>query len=228
MRIEVGTVKIDGARSTSLSWARFDYNKTSKTRGLKLLRHVILNNHVSCQLDVPWTHRGLVEEVARNSEKEIPIESLAPELSQNVYLRKRAIFGFPGRYIDQVARNYEDMYWWVSANGLNMAVIRDRAVLNFDAIAARLMEDARHRSKTGRIAHEEYVKIADALDEAKLDLSGHLERACQKALKNWNQKNSNRAIHTFRAALTSKLPWLGRGVKKRLYRAEQKGRWVTP
>jgi hypothetical protein len=47
MRPEIGSWEIDGARSTSLSWKRFDSKRTRMTRGLKLLRRVILDNSVS-------------------------------------------------------------------------------------------------------------------------------------------------------------------------------------
>jgi hypothetical protein len=53
----------------------------TKTRGLKLYRELILNNFVSCTLEATWTHCDLVEQIAKQSKKPIPIDSLPNDLN---------------------------------------------------------------------------------------------------------------------------------------------------
>jgi hypothetical protein len=48
---------------------------------------------------------------------------LSDDLKKHVYSRRQIFFGFAGDELDKIAGNHDDMRWWVSDNGLNMAVI---------------------------------------------------------------------------------------------------------
>jgi hypothetical protein len=67
------------------------------------------------------TNRGVVPQVATASH--IPVEALCEELNHPVFLRGQAIHGFAGDEFDQIADNYENMQWWLSDTGLNMAIV---------------------------------------------------------------------------------------------------------
>jgi hypothetical protein len=134
-----------------------------------------------------------------------------------------ACFGFAGNYFDQMARNYDQMQWWVSKNGLNMEATAIVSLSPFDAFAGKLMLEARPlREETGRLALEEYKKIAAQLDNAGFRPQKHLEGTSRKSLTDWNQKHPRNAVRTFHDALSAKIPDLDlrRAVQKRLQRAE--------
>jgi hypothetical protein len=223
LRIEVGSITLDGASCTSLFWHRFNLTKTQALGGLKLFRTTILNNVISCTAPANCTDRDVIEQISKQATIQIPIESLPRELERKVHVRGMACFGFPGNYFDQIARNYDQMQWWVSKNGLNMEAAPIVSLSPFDALAGKLMFDARPlRGTTGRLPLEEYKKIAAQLDKAGFGPQNHLEGTSCKNLANWNQKHPRKAVRTFHDALSTKLPNLDlrRAVYKRLQRAE--------
>ena len=101
-----------------LQWSRFSFERTSKTS--KFLR-LVPDNHVSFSVPAPHTHRDVVIRIA--VECRIPVESLSDVLNQPVFTRGQAIFGYVGDQLDEIARNYTNMRWWVSDRGLNMAIV---------------------------------------------------------------------------------------------------------
>jgi hypothetical protein len=148
---EVGNIQIDGGRCLPFLWFRFSSEQTSRMGGLKLYRELILNNLVSCEIEAPWTDRELAEQIARQSDKPIPIESLANDLNRGSLSRGRTVFGFPGDHFDAIALNYDSMWWWVSETGLKMDTLAstDLRISEFDRLAGRLMSEARpQRLKT--------------------------------------------------------------------------------
>jgi hypothetical protein len=85
------------------------------------------------------------------------------------------------------------------------------------------MSEARvRRGGNNRLLAPEYDKIAGELDRCGFKPVEHLEGKYRDELANWNKKYPRKAIKTFSAALSSKVPGLTlrRGVKKRLSRAE--------
>src|ERR1700727_1127019 len=135
MRLWIGKTEIDGARSTSIRWNRFNSRKTSATGGTKLFRRAILENVFNYTVPAPCTDRHIVEQITAQAQKRIAIESLPGVLSQQVRCRGRVCFGFCGDTIDQIARNYPAMQWWISKNGLNMEVSPPSGLPEFDALA---------------------------------------------------------------------------------------------
>jgi hypothetical protein len=231
LRIEVGSVTLDGAACTSLLWRRYNATKTRALGGLKLFRSTILNSVINYTAPANCTDRDVVELIARQASIRIPIESLSCELERLVHVRGIACFGFAGNYFDQIARNYDQMQWWVSKKGLNMEASPIVPLSPFDTLAGKLMFEARPlRARTGRLAPEEYQKIAAQLDDAGFKPQEHLEGASRKSLANWNQKHPRKAVRTFQDALCAKIPDLDlrRAVQRRLQRAESAWRSQLP
>jgi len=224
-------VTIAGAASTSLFWHRFNATKTRALGGLKLFRATILNNVINYTAPANCTDRDVIEQIAKQATIQIPIESLPCELEQKVHVRGMVCFGFPGKYFDQIARNYDQMQWWISKNGLNMEATAIVRLSPFDALAGKLMFEARPlRSTTGRLATEEYTRIAAELDTAGFRPQEYLEGKFRKQLADWNQKHPRKAVRTFHDALSAKIPDLDlrRAVQKRLQRAESAWRSQLP
>jgi hypothetical protein len=123
------------------------------------------------------------------------------------------------------------MQWWVSKNGLNMEAATIARLSTFDALAGKLMFEARPlRGTTGRLPAEEYKKIAAQVDEAGLKPQEHLEGKSRRQLADWNQKHPRKAVRTFQEALSGKSPSLDlrRAVQRRLQRAESAWRSQLP
>lgn len=222
---------IAGAASTSLFWHRFNATKTRALGGLKMFRATILNNVINYTAPANCTDRDVIEQIAKQATIQIPIESLPCELEQKVHVRGMVCFGFPGKYFDQIARNYDQMQWWISKNGLNMEATAIVRLSPFDALAGKLMFEARPlRSTTGRLATEEYTRIAAELDTAGFRPQEYLEGKFRKQLADWNQKHPRKAVRTFHDALSAKIPDLDlrRAVQKRLQRAESAWRSQLP
>jgi hypothetical protein len=214
-----------------LFWHRFNATKTRALGGLKLFRATILNNVINYTAPANCTDRDVVEQIAKQATIQIPIESLPCELEQRVHVRGKVCIGFPGKYFDQIARNYDQMQWWVSKNGLNMEAATIARLSTFDALAGKLMFEARPlRGTTGRLPAEEYKKIAAQVDEAGLKPQEHLEGKSRRQLADWNQKHPRKAVRTFQEALSGKSPSLDlrRAVQKRLQRAESAWRSQLP
>jgi hypothetical protein len=99
-------------------WRRFSFEKGSKTSRFFPL---LLGYHVSISIPAPHANHDIVARIARESQ--IPIESLAAELDQPVFRRGQAIFAYVGDALDEIARDYPYMRWWVSDSGLNMVIV---------------------------------------------------------------------------------------------------------
>jgi hypothetical protein len=69
-----------------------------------------------------------VEQIARQSN--IPVESLSADLNEPVFTRGQTIFAFAGEAFDEIAGNYDNMQWWISDVGLNMATVTPAKPVN--------------------------------------------------------------------------------------------------
>jgi hypothetical protein len=69
-------VEIDSSKCRPFIGTRFSSELTAESGGSDLYRDLILNNYVSCSIVGPTTHRDVIIEIARQSRKAIPIESL--------------------------------------------------------------------------------------------------------------------------------------------------------
>jgi len=222
-KLESGTsrhTEIDGRRCLPWLWSRFS---PGSERGRKVHHELIVNNFISCSVSAPCTHSDVIEQIAKNAATPIPIESLPDDLTNNVFSRGQAIFGFPGDYFDQIARNYKNMWWSISGRGLKMTTMPTREVHipPFDQLAGKLMRQAQAQQlSNGHLAPAAYMSIGAILDKGGFKPVNHLEGMVRENLAMWNKRHPLRAIHTFDQAM--KLPWLRRGVKKRLYRAAAK------
>jgi hypothetical protein len=59
----------------------------------------------------PHTNRDIVARIAKESQ--IPIGSLSNELDQPILGRGQPIFGYVDNKLDEIAKNYPYMRWWV-------------------------------------------------------------------------------------------------------------------
>ena len=127
-------------------WGHFSYEKTSKT---SKFRDLLIYSFVRLSIPGGRTNRDVVEQIAKGSH--IPVESLSDELNQPVDPGSRAIFGVAGDEFDRIADNYDNMQWWVSDAGLNMAIASpanpNPRIPTFDELAGRLFAEPAETQK---------------------------------------------------------------------------------
>jgi hypothetical protein len=106
---------------------------------------------------------------------------------------------------------------WLEAEKLGKA----HHLSKFDRLAGWLMFQAKH-NHGARLSEEEYLSIADRIDQSGLRPKDNFEGIARDKIAQ-NNRDSRKAIHTFRGALVSKD--FRRDSKRRLYRASEK--WNT-
>jgi hypothetical protein len=99
-------------------WRHFSYEKTSKA---SKFREVLVYNLVNLSIPANRNQRDVAEQIAKKAH--IPIESLPNELDQIVSWRGQTLFGFASDLFDQIADYMDNMKWWVSDHGLEMAIV---------------------------------------------------------------------------------------------------------
>jgi hypothetical protein len=204
-----------GLTTRLLFWERFDSDRTKKMGG----DYKLLLNHASLTIPAPWTHRDALEAIARHSQMSVMIHSLADVLSKKNLPRGKTIFDTVGNAIDKIAVQYKDVYWWISKEGLNMAIVPPAArnLSPFDEAAGKLYVE---RSKDGNLSKELLVAIAEELDAARFLLKDHLPQAQRTRIAEYNQRNPRAAVKTFEKACLHRV--FGRAVRRRLYVARGK------
>jgi hypothetical protein len=194
-------------------WQRFDPVRTKETGGsVKFLEDTFL----SLTIPVGWTHREVVEAIAKQSQHQIV--SLDEKLSETELLRGKAVFRSAAAEIDNIAANYDHMYWWISKDGLNMASILPAAaqLSRFDEVAGKLYVDG---STDGKLLGKPLMAIARALDAAGFSLK-ELQPAQWAVISQHNQKQARQAVKSFEQACRH--PRLVRSIRKRLYVARNR------
>ena len=209
-------------------WVRYDYKRTKNSGGERRYKEWVGSNFANLTVSAPCTDRDVIEQIARNATKPMPIDLLSPCLSERIHPRSSTYFDTPDQCFTQIAQNYPQMYWWISQKGLRMEVVSasTTSIRTFDQVAGKLMFEARSSQPTRRISTAAYKVIADQLrDFTPLVV---LSKSARQELGEWNKKNQARAIHTFSAAIEARQPrTLRREVRRVLYRAESKYR-LTP
>jgi len=197
-------------------WERFDLQRTKETGGgIKRLQ----DNPVSLTVPANSTHRHLLEAIANSLQPPLAIESLAEELDNQRLPRGQTIFHrSAGDAIDKIAANYERMYWWVSAHGLNMDSVlpAPEPLSRFDELAGRLYVE---RSKNGELSDALLLSIAKQLDSAGMKWK-ELQPKQREKIAYYNQKHFRRPLKTFEDICSR--PTLVRYFKKRLYVARDR------
>lgn len=219
----VGKTELDGVRSTSFIWKRFNSKKTARSGGGKLVRKIIVETVINCSLRPGSTHLDVIREIAALPDPPLPIASIPDVLGEHSHYRGLVLFGFLGNNIDKIALHYPHMQWWISEAGLHMQLSLPSTLSEFDEIAGKLMFDARpRRGENSHLPSEEYEKIARELDRADFKPVEHLEGKQRDALADWNRKYPTKAIKSFSVALSADIPQLKlrRAVQRRLNRAE--------
>lgn len=202
-------------------WERFDSLRTKESGGDFSL---LVGNRTSFAIAAPCTHREVVVAIATHSKRPVPIHSLADDLGGKELLRGKTTFGLAGDAIDEIALNYEGMYWWISKEGLNMAILSPAAarLSRFDEFAGKLYVD---RSKEGRLYKEVLMSIAKDLDAAGFTLK-ELQPSQWEPISKHNQKCSKQAIKTFEQACRHGAHV--RSVRRRLYVARDRYKRANP
>jgi hypothetical protein len=195
-------------------WTRYRDDKTSR-QAYELLSY----NYVNSSYTRGITVRGIVELMAAKAVIPIPIESLCEELTGPLLSRGGVVFGYVGKFLDELAESFPDMYWWISDVGLNFKVLPpDVPELSaFDQLAGGLTVE---NWANGKLLSDAVPAIADALDNAGFSVSDELQPAQWKAIAEHNQKYSRRAVKTFRDIVLK--PTFVRFFKKRLYTARDR------
>jgi len=96
----------------------------------------------------------------------------------------------------------------------------------FEVRVGQLMVQARMACPGKKLPQAEIVKIANFLDDEKLPVRSNLERAAARMLAEYNQRHPTAAIKSWKAALSH--PQFRRAARKRLSRAEEKCKKLTP
>lgn len=122
IRVPAGSVHRKGRQCFFEFWQHFSYARTAKESEFG---NRLIYKFVSLSLPGNQTNRDVVEQIAGNAH--IPIESLCNELADPVFPRAQAIFGFAGDEFDRIADAYDNMQWWISHAGLNMAIVSPSA-----------------------------------------------------------------------------------------------------
>jgi hypothetical protein len=160
-----------------------------------------------------------VEAIARQSKEPFAIQLLSDVLSQTKLPRGKVIFGLVGDEIDKIADQYEDMRWWISREGLNMAIVPPALarLSGFDQLAGKLYVDM---SQDGKLSKENLMVIAQKLDLDGFTLKEQLQPAQWRAIAEYNRKYAREAIKTFGRACQHRLS--NRSIRKRLYVARDR------
>jgi hypothetical protein len=202
----------------------FSPQMTQKTNGQRLYDEVIEHNSINCSVPRNSTNKFTVEQIAKNSMIEIPIEHLSERLNEISMPRGQSFYGRVRPKLDDIAKS-SNLRWWISSNGLNMDELTEPMLVldPFDEDAGELMCRSQ-REPNGRWPKSHYDEIASRLDaKGYMPLDVLTGRSRQK-LAAWNQKNPRRPVHTFAAAMQSNSACKMRtAVLKRLYRARE--RW---
>jgi hypothetical protein len=187
---------------------------------------LILDNFASTSIQSGYNHLELIQHVAGACWKPIPVESVSPILGNAVRSpRGSVVVTFPGNLFDQVAYQYESV-WWLSARGLNLQPIEKITgdLSSFDLFVGQFVGgrmSRTHRSSR-RFLNEMLPDLIVALDGKDFQLRDSLEKAAGRRLADWNQKHPREAIYSFANSFNAGLPWLHRGIKRRIYRAVEK------
>jgi hypothetical protein len=197
-------------------WSRI---RPDKCHDVQRTTQLMVDSIVSCSIPGPHSSRDSIEQITRNASLPINVESLSEALAKPILPRGAVYFGRLGDVLDEIAVNYPDMYWWVSENGLNMAIMDPNHILPdpFDELAGSLTIQ---HWKNGRLSTKNLLEIAAELDKNQFPLNGNLQPNEWFTIAEHNQKSSRTPIKTFLEA--AKHRRFGRLVRRCLYRARHK------
>jgi hypothetical protein len=208
--------KTKSSKLRRFSWFRFDPRKTREAGGTI---DFMLRAHVSLTMHAGSTHREDLEQMARTASQPFSIVSVPQVLDERKSLRGTVYFGEVGTQIDKIARNYQDMRWWMEKGGLVVDRVPPKAVRlsEFDRKAGKLTCE---RTVNGKLSAEAIVEVAAQLDAAGFILRENLQPAQWKPIAAFNQKYAKSAVKSFTAAASHSK--FNRAVRRRLYTARDR------
>jgi hypothetical protein len=187
-----------------------------KTRLESCYHEWISNNFVSLSIPKGFTHRGIVEQVAKGAHKPIPIAYLSDVLDGAVTPRGSVVFGSPRRFLDGMAMFY-GLGWWITEKGLwmahhpptDVAYIRANGSMpliqprgrprersaDFVARAGELWNQALAQSREKglkNVPYEQLGKIASELDDLNfVPPADFMEKSDAREIRKFNTAHSN-------------------------------------
>jgi hypothetical protein len=212
---ELKLITVDGAPYKPL-WTCYFPERSIKTRACLSL---FINNIVDVKIAAHCTNRGMVEDIARNAQTPIALDSLSEALDSRILVNGWRCRGTPSNLFDAIAAKHDYMRWWMSADGLTMAVVPPEETFRvppFDALAGRLSAD---HWENGGLSDTDLLAISKELDKAGFSPKSEIERARWKPIVEYNQKYSKKAVRTFEEAARGDFAY---PVRRRLYRAREK------
>ena len=197
-------------------WSRYSCADSSKSAAL---RYFPVLNRVSMSLSRPCSPRDVVEHIASSAQVPVPVASLSEQLATDNLPRGYTGLGPIGDLLDSIAESYDGMVWWISDDGLHMAVREPKSSVlrDFDEFAGRLTaahSNNRHLSKAA------LLHIAEAIDAKGFMLKEQLQPTPRQMVAAYNQKYTHKPIKTFHAAAGH--PRFARHIRRRLYLARDR------
>ncbi len=98
----------------------FSQEETIRSGGEQLYNDLIAANFISHSVGASRTIRELIEELAANSNKPIPIDSIRATFGEQRTPRGSVFFGNPGNHLEDLLSAYPKVRWWISSRGLNV------------------------------------------------------------------------------------------------------------
>src|SRR6201999_2457922 len=128
-----------------------------------------------------------IEQIAAAAPRPIAIESLPAELEAGGAPRGDTYFGQAAALIDQIASQHENLRWWITDAGLNMAFVQPASYLSaFDECAGKLMAEL---WQGNRLSEEAFLMIAETLDLKKFDLKENLQKGWRTKVARYNEEH---------------------------------------
>lgn len=148
------------------------------------------------------THRDIITMLANVASPPIAIDSLDECLGEPTLSRGGVLFGWTGDLIDQYVNGYLGLRWWLSKEGLVVAMVgpKDRPLSDFDRKAGELWLE---HAINGRLPYAGLVKVAAELDAAGFSLEESLEAAQWKVFAAEAERTKKPAPKTFAEAVRS-------------------------
>lgn len=110
---------MDAPKCLPEMWSRCSLERTDEAALNRLL-----NSVTNCSMPAASNNLTTVQQIAIKCS--IPVQSLSEELANQAFIRGRIYFGFAGDKFDEIARDYDNMQWWITDQGLNFGPAVDR------------------------------------------------------------------------------------------------------
>lgn len=205
------------------SWEFFSVERADKTPAAAAW---LVNNLINDTFRAPSTHYELVKFICSSARHPVPVVELSEDLRSFAVLRGLVCSAMAGELFDEIAESHDGMEWWVTDEGLHMAVVPPISAVPdlpaFDQFAGPLVIgkwDEKTVRRNTRLTEEALQEIAVELDNTKVKLFDVLRPKQREGLMKYNELMSRNGINTFEAL--AKSDRFSRILRRRLYVARQ-------